>query len=180
MSSGYKSYFNGSITLPTNEPIVFNQLNGDTITMNAPTGTSSYNLYLPAGTGPTGSALIIENNDGNNNLYLGFGDLITGYTGATGVQGFTSGQILYFNYSVSSEFGGYYSLNDYPVSSTEQIVTSPGLSSSQTLVAAFITPVGYPGVTSIQGGLYNFNVYASVSLSSTTTTIYANIYTACF
>jgi hypothetical protein len=168
MATGYKSFFNSSINIPSYNPLIFSS-GANQIGLEAPTGAGNYNFYWPTGTGIIGSVLSVVNNDGNNNMFLGYQDIATGSTGSTGAQGaqgFSSGQIFYLNYSQSTDVGGYFQAGIIPVVSVELSITSSPLSGTPTYITAFITEIDQPKASFIPPGAFDFNIYANASLAT--------------
>jgi hypothetical protein len=82
----------------------------------------------------------------------------TGPTGPIGPQGFSSGRIYYFNYSIT-ELGSYKQLGQNPTTATETIVTTSAVGNTSTLLSSFISnPFDF---TFIPAGPQQFRIHAS-------------------
>ena len=67
-----KSYFNGSISMPSGQGIDFKSINGNTVTIISNANTNNnYTLVLPQSQGFVGEQLVIDSVF-NNNLNLKF------------------------------------------------------------------------------------------------------------
>lgn len=86
----------------------------------------------------------------------------TGQTGPIGDPGATSGQVLYFNYSASDSIAGYKELGIYPNQSSQTNPSFP-ITNTDSLMVSFITAANFPNATSIPPGIFDFNIWASVS-----------------
>ena len=144
-------------------------LKGDT----GPTG-------IKGETGPTGAPSTVTGPTGlkGETGPTGAASTVTGPTGTQGPQGISSGQTLYFNYPTGftgSPIGITGSLQTLPDNNALIVIQSQTIGNGATAsLGKFITDVGYPNVTSIPPGSFDFNIYASTDKNNAQ--LYANLY----
>jgi hypothetical protein len=121
------------------------------------------------GTGP-GSAANIKNLILNGNvLPLNLSPQVIeeiksySHVGPQGLQGYSSGQVLYLNNSVSDLIiDGYKELGNFPSGNSQSFLTQV-LSETPTLFGSFITPSGYPNTTILPPGIIDANVWIAIT-----------------
>lgn len=127
-------------------------------------GTGSTGMIGPTGsTGPAGSA--------TNTGATGPG----GATGAAGAAGFSTGAIYYFNNNIAGQLPNTTSA-DRELSRIISIGTQTSITydfstafPQSTILQTFITPVGDPNITALNGGNFNFEIYANTQVAGTGT-----------
>jgi hypothetical protein len=103
----------------------------------------------------------------------------TGVIGPIGLPGNSSGQVLYFNPSMSDPLiGGYYVLDvaPYVSNATRSLVTNFSGTSTPYLIGAFITPAYFPNATAIPPGILDFNCWTFITGSSAVCYVYMEFY----
>jgi len=99
----------------------------------------------------------------------------TGPTGAQGEQGVTSGQVLYFNYSQTSDILGYYVLGITPSGSVQTSIPKM-ITGTPTLIGSFVTPASFPYSVTIPPGIIDVNNWFAITSGNGTGYLYAEIY----
>ena len=85
-----------------------------------------------------------------------------GPTGATGTVGFSSGDVYYFNNDVDAIPGSYQDLNrTISIGTQTEIDTMLLGGANPQLIQSFLTPVGDPNTTVLNGGNWNFEFWVS-------------------
>jgi hypothetical protein len=88
----------------------------------------------------------------------------TGYQGPTGPQGPSSSETLYFNYSIPSSVIGFEQLSPipdgFPQSTSISVLNNM---SGDVMLAKFITDIGSPNQSYIEPGLWDLNIFASIT-----------------
>ena len=112
-------------------------------TMSSATPSISFDYMLVVGTGGSYS-------------YATFQDIINAANAPS------IGEVLYFNNSIPSTVGGVQQLSpDYSI--LPQSIISVTGSSGTASMGTFITDTDYPGQYSIQGGIWDLNIWASIN-----------------
>jgi len=106
-----------------------------------------------------------------NTRYVG----ATGPAGAAGSAGTSGGQLLYLDSATSTSVPTLGSLLLIPITTTQTTIAYAA-SSSTVLVAKFPSPVGALVSTFITSGLWNINIYASSSATTSTPSFYWSLY----
>ena len=128
-----------------------------------PTGSTGYTGNTgstgPIGTGPTGPT--------GSTGPVGS----TGPTGAAGAAGFSTGAIYYFNNDITGQVPN--TNSDKQLSRVISISTQTSVSYTftnttpfSTIMQTFITPVGDPNITALNGGTFNFEIYADTNITA--------------
>jgi hypothetical protein len=98
-----------------------------------------------------------------------------GATGPAGTPGTSGGQLLYLDSATSTTVPTLGSLLLIPITTTQTTIAYAA-SSSTVLVAKFPSPVGALVSTFITGGIWNINIFASTSATTSTPSFYWSLY----
>lgn len=92
-----------------------------------------------------------------------------GPTGPQGEPGYSTGAILYLNYSIIEDTPlNYRQLSNQSTTAVQQNVSQAITAGATEKLAVFLTPLGSPNVSTLPGGLWDFKIH----LSSSTATSY--------
>jgi len=137
-----------------------------------PTGERGFTGF----TGPVGAPGFANNTGATGSSGATGSTGPTGTVGPQGNQGVPSGQVLYLNYSESSDISGYKILGLAPSGSAQTSATNL-ITSTPTLFASFITEPGFPNSSIIPPGLIDLSTWMALSFGNGTGYLYGEIYT---
>lgn len=108
----------------------------------------------------------------------------TGATGPQGLSGFSTGAVYYFNNDLSGatpNTSGDSDLNRVISVAPQTIIsyTFPNATNTTYRMRSFITPIGDPGIISLNGGTFNFEIYADSTVAgapSADHTMFSKVY----
>jgi hypothetical protein len=100
----------------------------------------------------------------------------TGPTGERGIDGQSSGQVLYFN-DISSDLSGYEQLSRSPDGTqADEQVTVGNNASAEVLVDPYATELGYPSSSIVPAGIWTMKVYHYVDNATGVTNAVYRVY----